>query len=109
MISKEMYRFLKRLPRWPRNKSIPEIEKTPFMDKYLRLGLMIEAKQRNLIGCNGKEEDNSAGFYLAESGQEAIEEYKRQIGADRKATWALIISALSLLASVAAIIISCIV
>lgn len=109
MITKDMYRLLKRLPRWPRNKSFDEIEKMPFMDKFLRLGLLIDARKRGLVNCNGKEEDNTAGFYLSESGKEAIDEYKRQRVADSKATWALIISGLSFVVAIVAVVVSCVV
>lgn len=106
MISKDMYRFLKRIPRWPRNKTFAQIDKMPFMDRFLRLGLLIEAKQRGFIGCNGKEEDNTAGFFLEEQGKEAVEEYKRQKGADVKATWALVLAAMSLGVSIVALFVS---
>lgn len=107
MITKEMYQFLKQLPRWPENKSFDEIVTIRKKDKIAQLGMMMEARKRGLIGCNGKEEDNTEGYYLDECGQEAIDEYKRQIGSDRKATLALIISMLSFLASVAAVVVAC--
>ena len=107
MISKDMYRLLKRFPRWPDNKPFDIIEKIPFMDKYLCLGLLMDAKQKGLVGCNGKEEENTAGYFLAEDGRAAIEEYKRQKGADNKATWALVIAGLSFLSSVAAVVVAC--
>ena len=106
MITKEMYRFLKQLPRWPENKSFDKIVTTPKTDKFVQLGMLVEARERGLVGCNGKEEDNTAGYYLAESGQEAIDEYKRQIGSNRKATWALIIAGLSFVVSIIALFVS---
>lgn len=109
MITKEMYQFLKQLPRWPENKSFDEIVTIRKKDKIAQLGMMMEARKRGLIGCNGKEEDNTAGYYLDECGQEAIDEYKRQLGADRKATWAIIISGLSLVVAIVAIVVSCVV
>ena len=30
----------------------------------------MNAKERGLVGCNGKEEDNTAWFYLTEEGRE---------------------------------------
>lgn len=104
MISRDMYRLLKQFPQWPDNTTLERIGIFPLIDKYHRLGLLMEAKKRGLVGCNGKEEDNTAGFYLSESGREAIEEYKRQIRADSKATWAIIIAALSLIVSIVAIL-----
>ena len=106
MISRDMYRLLKRFPNWPHNKAFEKIGIFPLMDKYHRLGLVMEAKSRGLIECNGREEDSSAGFYLTEAGRQTIEEYKRQTRADINATWALIIAILSLIASVVSIFLS---
>ena len=41
-----------------------------------------------------------------EAGQTAIEEYKKQKSSSAKSTWAIIISALSFIASIVAIILS---
>ena len=106
MISKDMFRLLKRFPRWPDNKPFDIIEKIPFMDKYVCLGLLMDAKQKGLVGYNGKDEENTAGYFLTEDGRSAIEEYKRQIDSERKATWALIISGFSLIVAIVAIIVS---
>jgi hypothetical protein len=106
MISRDMYRLLKRFPRWPRNKKFEEIGVFPLIGKYHRLGLAMHAKEQGLIGCNGKEENDTEGFYLTEIGEEAIEEYRRQRQADAKATWAIVISILSLAVSIAAILMS---
>jgi hypothetical protein len=106
MISKDMYRLLKKFPRWPNNKTFDELDKVIRRDDFVNFGLLMNAKERGLVGCNGKEEDNTAGFYLTEEGKEAIDEYVRQRSSDRKATWALIIAGLSFVASVVAIIIS---
>ena len=104
MISRDMYRLLKRFPRWPNNKPLEGIGMFPLMDKYHRLGLIMDAKERGLIDCIGREGDNAAGFYLTEIGREAVEEYKRQSRADNKATWAIIIAALSLIVSIVAML-----
>ena len=107
MISREMYRLLRKLPRWPSNKTFEELDKVIRRDDLVSFGLLMNAKERGLVGCNGKEEDKTRGFYLTEEGKEAIDEHKRQMRSDRKATWALIIAGLSLLASVAAVIVAC--
>lgn len=106
MISRDMYRLLKKFPRWPSNKTFEELDKVIRRDDFVNFGLLMNAKERGLVGCNGKEADNTAGFYLTEEGKEAIDEYVRQRSSDRKATWALIIAGLSFFASVVAIIIS---
>lgn len=105
MISRDMYQLLKKFPRWPNNKTFDELDKVIRRDDFVNFGLLMTAKERGLIGCNGKE-DNTAGFYLTEEGKEAIDEYVRQRSSDIKATWALILAGLSFVASVVAIIIS---
>ena len=106
MISKEMYRLLKNIPRWPNNKTFGELDKILRRDDLVSFGLLMNAKERGLVGCNGKEEDKTRGFYLTEEGKEAIDEYARQKSSDRKATWALIIAGLSFVASVVAVIVA---
>ena len=107
MISRDMYCLLKKLPRWPSNKTFEELDKVIRRDDFVSLGLLMNAKERGLIGCNGKEEDKTNGFYLTEEGKEALDEYTRQKSSDRKATWALVIAGLSFVASVAAVIVAC--
>ena len=107
MISKDMYRLLRILPRWPSNKSFEELEGFIRRDDFVSFGLLMNAKERGLVNCNGKEEDKTIGFYLTEEGKEAVDEYARQRRSDRKATWALIIAGLSMAASIAAVIVAC--
>ena len=100
MISRDMYRMLKRIPRWPYNKSFDKISKIPFMRKYLPLHLMMEAKLREYVGCNGTKEHNDEGFYLTEKGKEAIDEFRQQKITNRIGWIALAISLGSLLVSI---------
>ena len=102
MISKKMYRFLKKLPRWPLNKSFDKIITESKRDKFTRLDLLVDAKSKGLVDCNGKEDKGTSGYYLTENGQEAIEAYKRELGASQKATWALVIAGLSFVVSIIA-------
>lgn len=95
MISKDMYRFLKKIPLWPHNKSQTELDKIPFMDKYLKLHLQINAIEQGFVGSNGK--DSNSGFYLTEKGHEAIGEYRTQKFSDTRSWIAIIISLVSLL------------
>ena len=109
MISKDMYRLLKMLPRWPSNRTFEDLDKVIRRDDLVSFGLLMNAQERGLVRCNGKEEDNTRGFYLTEEGKEAIDEYTRQRSSDRKSTWALIIAGLSLVTSVIAVIVACVV
>lgn len=97
MISKDMCRFLKKVPLWPENKSQDELDKIPFMNKYLKLHLLMNAIEKGYVGSNG--EDENSGFYLSESGREAIEEYKQQKASNNRSWIAIIISLISLLIS----------
>ena len=100
MITKDMYRLLKRLPRWPANKNREQIDRIVVIDKFLKLHLIMSGIEKGYIGSNGKEE--TAGFYLTECGKEAVEEYQRAQKATSRSTCALVISLLSLLVSVVA-------
>ena len=73
------------------------------------LGVSLRRMEKaGLITRTPDEKDSRYNMvYLTEEGKEAIDEYKRQMRSDQKATWALIIAGLSLLASVAAVIVAC--
>ena len=101
MISRDMYRLLNRLPRWPSNKSFEELDKVLRKDDFAGLGLLMNAKERGLVGCNGKEEDKTNGFYLTEEGKEAIDEYARGQSASRLSKIAILLSIAGLLISLA--------
>lgn len=106
MISKEMYRLLKNIPRWPQNKTYKELKDLNFLDD-LRVGdLLDEATNRGYIVRISRSavDISNFRFYLAEEGQEAIEDYQRQRHSSAKATWAIILSAMSLVVSIIAII-----
>ena len=99
MISRDMYRFLKKVPRWPYNKSIEKVKGIPFMNKFLKLHLLMSAVQKDYVGSNG--EGEKSGFYLTESGREAIEEYKRSVVSIQISKIALVLSILGFLMSLA--------
>jgi hypothetical protein len=89
-----------------------EISDKKLLDISLLWSLLEEAIDCRYVvfsGRNAVSDLSRSSFYLTEEGQIALEEYKRQLGADRKATWALIISVLSFLASVAAVVVACLV
>ncbi len=104
MISKNMKRFLSRIPAWPKNISIDKLSTNGKKKKYSYIQLLERAQKQGFVGINGTGEN--AGFFLSEKGREAIEEYCRARNASSKSTWALIISGLSFLASAIAIVLS---
>ena len=99
MISRNMCRFLKKVPLWPDNKSYKKLEKSICMRKYLKLHLLMNAKEQGYVGVNGKGENE--GFYLSEKGREAIEEYNRSKTSTRLSIIAIIVSVLSFIVSAA--------
>ena len=100
MISRDMYRMLKEIPRWPDNKPFDEIAN---MDRYLRLHLLIATKESGYVGSNGSEERGDEGFYLSEKGKEAIDEYRQQKMVNRISWIAIALSLGSLVVSVISI------
>ena len=106
MISKQMYKILKKIPRHPQRMTFKEISDKKFMDISLLWNLLEEAIDCHYIvfsGRNAVSDLSRSSFYLTEDGQIALEEYKRQLGADRKATWALIIAGLSFVVAIIAL------
>ena len=98
MISKQMYKILKKIPRHPQRMTFKEISDKKLLDISLLWSLLEEAIDCRYIvfsGRNAVSDLSRSSFYLTEEGQIALEEYKRQLGSDRKATWALIIAGLS--------------
>lgn len=112
MISKAMYKVLKNIPRFPKDtNSLNLIAKNT-----LEVNLLFEILQ-DALNCKYiiyTQSHNHTSYYtlenssfgLTESGQLQIEEYKNRRGSSRKSTLAIIISGLSFLASVIAIIVS---
>ena len=107
MISKDMYNVLKRIPRAPKKTAYFKLVETKRIDTDLLFDMLEEAiKQRYIIFAEKQEYNFIAlsDVCLTESGKIAMEEYKHKNNSSKKATWALIISALSLVASIIAII-----
>jgi hypothetical protein len=107
MISKQMYKVLKRIPHAPYTTTFSDMAKKKRLDINLLKALLNDAKQSNYIAFDFPNRPYydilKNNFALTEDGQEAIEEYKRQIGTGRKATWALIIAGLSFVVAVIAL------
>ena len=106
MISKKMYKVLKKTPRHPQRITFKEISDKKLMDISLLWSLIEEAIDCQYIAFSGRNavsDLSRSSFYLTEEGQIALEEYKRQLGSDRKATWALIIAGLSFIVAIIAL------
>lgn len=105
MISKDMYKFLKEVPQYPESETlISHLNKHP-KKVNLNKALFDEAMKKEHINFEWHismvhQDKENVPFYINESGKIAIEEYKRGNGASIKSTWALIISILSLIASI---------
>ena len=101
-----MYKVLKKTPRHPQRITFKEISDKKLMDISLLWSLIEEAIDCQYIAFSGRNavsDLSRSSFYLTEEGQIALEEYKRQLGSDRKATWALIIAGLSFIVAIIAL------
>lgn len=110
MISKDMYKVLKEIPHAPNRIHFKDLDNKKIIDISLLKNILREAVSCKYIQfcdpTNPYKKIEVNHFYLTEAGQVSVEEYKEQKGSSAKATWALIISGLSFLASVVAIILS---
>lgn len=107
MISKDMYNVLKRIPRSPQKTSYLKLLKTKKFNADLLSDMLQEALIKKYLIFTEQEEYymiTTSIFCITEAGIVAMEEYKHKSNSSKKATWALIISALSLIASIIAII-----
>ena len=113
MISKNMYRVLKRIPQYPETVSLAQLQQ----DRKIRLNLsLLSSIIEDALDCHyiitkrrtATDNITTLQLYISECGQVAIEEYCDHHTASVKSTWALIVSGLSLLSSIVAIIISCV-
>lgn len=107
MISKNMYNVLKLIPQPTKTTCFHKLYDLNILNSIVLADILEEAKSRKYIGFldfDRVDPIRKCNFYLTELGKTAIEEYDREKGSSTKATWALIISALSLIASIIAII-----
>ena len=112
MISKNMYEILKEIPHSPEMIAFKEMQSKEIVDINLLKNLLMDAKSHTYIAFYASMPNNDilkSKFGLTEEGQIAIEEYEGTKYNTKLSIWAIVISGLSFLASVAAIIISCIV
>lgn len=106
MISKEMYCFLKQTQRAPRKSEFREIIWNQ-IDKNVLKGIIREALELGYIYTNTPDKSIEVQWWhLTEKGACAVQEYKHKYLASKKSTIALVLSGLSLLASIVAIIVS---
>lgn len=107
MISKDMYNVLKRIPRSPQKTTYLKLLETKKYDNNVLWDMLEEAINNRYIAYIDNEEYymvTTSVFCITEAGKIAIEEYRHKDNSSKKSTWALIISALSLIASIIAII-----
>ena len=110
MISKNMCKVLKAIPNPPNKTNFKDLSDKKIVDISFLKSILNDALQYNYIEyidkTNPYKRIESSLFHLTEAGQVAIEEYKSQKGSSAKATWAIIISALSFIASAVAVVLS---
>ena len=109
MISKDMYKVLKKIPRSPQKTSYTKLLKRKKFNADLLIDILRNAEGNRYIyyADFGKYSNiTNSNFYITEKGIISIEEYERQKNSSAKSTWAIIISALSFIASIVAIILS---
>ena len=112
MISKQMYTILKEIPHSPSAITFSDMDAKKIVDINLLKDLLNDAHNNKHIAFSVHMPYNDilkSKFALTEEGQVAIEEYEGTTYNTKLSTWALIISGLSFLASVAAVIVACIV
>ena len=112
MISKQMHKLLAEIPHAPTPITFKELSDKNLMNINLLSDLVKEAKTKKYIAFNVHNPYNdlhTSKFSLTEEGQVAIEEYEGKKYNTKLSVWALIIAGLSFLASVAAVIVACIV
>lgn len=113
MISKQMYNILKEIPHSPNNITFKDMDSKKLVDINLLKDLLSNALDSKYIAFPFRNSPYNdilkTNFSLTEDGQIAIEEYEGTKYNSKLSTWALIISGLSFLASVAAVIVACIV
>ena len=103
MISKDMYRLLKHIPRWPNHKTLKDLRKIWFMDDTLIASLLDEADSRGYVMRVGRNVADilELRHHLTEEGREAMEEYSRNQSSSRLSKIAIVISIIGLLISLA--------
>ena len=111
MISKTMYKLLRKIPHSPSGTTFADLANKNIMDINLLNDLLKDANNNNYIAFSAHMPYNDlkrSKFCLTETGQVAIEEYEGTTYNTKLSTWAIVISALSFVASVVAIVVSCV-
>lgn len=112
MISKQMHKLLIEIPHSPTPITFKELSDKNLMNINLLSDLVKEAKASKYIAFNAYNPYNdlhTSKFCLTEEGQVAIEEFEGTKYNTTLSIWAIVISGLSFLASVAAVVVACIV
>lgn len=109
MITKNMYKILTRIPHSPDHTTLGELSKKRILDVNYMSSLLNEAIKNEFVSYSSHSPYNNiheSKIHLTENGQIEIENYRKQKNSSAKATWAIVISALSFITSVIAIIVS---
>lgn len=112
MISKNMYKVLKQIPRFPNDTNTQKLLSKKTIEIDLLFEILNDAlNSRYIIYTQSNNSKNyysleRSSFSITEAGQIELEEYESKQNSSTKSTWAIIISALSFIASIVAIILS---
>lgn len=90
MISKNMYKVLKKIPLTPNRTHFKDLSNKNIVEISFLRNLLREAVSHNYIGyCDPSDRSNKIEvhhFYLTDQGQIAIEEYRHKNNSSKKAT-----------------------
>lgn len=110
MISKQMYKILKNIPHAPAQTTFMDLNKKRIVDINLLKNLLENALKDAYIAFPFRNSPYNdilqTHFSLTELGQTAVEEYLDKHSSAKRGTIALVISGLSLLVSIVAVIVS---
>ena len=110
MISKKMHIVLKEIPHSPQSITFKDLSDKELLDVNLLKVLLKDADTNNYISFNTHNPYNDilrSKFALTEDGQVAIEEYEGTKYNTKLSTWAIVLSGLSLIVAIVAIVVSC--
>lgn len=107
MISKQMYKVLKKIPHSPTTTTFKDMESKKIVDINLLKDLLSNALASKYIAFSFRNNPYNdilkSNFALTEDGQIAIEEYEGTKYNSKLSTWALIIAGLSFIVAIIAL------
>ena len=105
MISKDTYKILKKIPRYPDEIPFKELESMHLTNVSLLVKTLEDSSDCSYIVVSGRNATSitHTRYHLTEAGQIAIEEYKNRFFTAIKSTSALAVAVLSLIVAIIAL------